>query len=109
VKRFRQFLGKKLDIQRATNEPELSRWNIKVRYAPEVPEDFDEYEFGIDYKNEQDVGFLVAIERGKIARLLFGWTVPENPDMLRPMSDNELEGLLDAKGRDLIEFFHFVT
>jgi len=109
VKRFRQFLGKELDTEKATNELELSKWNINVRYAPEIPDDFDEYEFGIDYKNKQDVGFLVALEKGEIARLLFGWTVPDNPDMLKPMSDKELKDLLKARGEALLEFFNFVT
>jgi len=109
VKRFRKYLGKDLDISRATEERQIERFGMKVRYAPQEPEDFDEFEFGLDYKDEQDVAFLVAIEKGKIARLLFGWTVKENPDILKPMDDRDLEGLLDQCGDGLIEFFEFVT
>ncbi len=109
MKRFRQFLGKKLDISKATDSEKLSKWNIKNRYAPEEPDDFDEFEFGIDYLGEQDVAFLVAIEKGQIARLLFGWTVPDNPDMMKPMKDADLAGLLEKRGSALTEFFDYIT
>jgi len=109
VKRFREFLGKKLDTDRARDEDSLSKWGIKVRYAPEEVDDFDEFEFGIDYDSEQDVAFLIAIEKGRIARVLFGWTVPDNPDMIKPMADADLGKLLEKKGQKLLEFFQFVT
>lgn len=109
MKRFRQFLQKDLNIEAIKDEDKLSSWGIRVRYAPEPPDDFDEFEFGIDYKGEQDVAFLIAIEKGKIARMLFGKTVKDNPDMLLPMNDQELRSLLDNKGNELLEFFNFVT
>ncbi len=109
MKRFRCFLGKELDTAKATDSKALSNFGMKVRYAPEEPDDFDEFEFGLNHKKEEDVAFLVAIEKGRIARLLFGWTVPDNPDMLKPMSDKELEGLLENKGRELEEFFKYIT
>jgi len=109
LKRFRQFLEKELDLDAIKNEKELLRWGIKIRYAPDPPDDFDEFEFGINYKAEQDVAFLIAVEKGKIARMLFGKTVKDNPDMLSPMNDQELSDLLKTKGSELIEFFDFVT
>ncbi|NPA94715.1 MAG: hypothetical protein GXO58_04735 [Thermodesulfobacteria bacterium] len=109
MRRFRRFLGKELDVTRATDSNLLSKWGMKVRYAPDEPDDFDEFEFGLNHKGDGDVAFLVAIEKGKIARMLFGWTVPDNPDMLKPMKDEDLEELLENKGRDLEEFFESVT
>ncbi len=109
MKRFREFLGKKLDINRAKDEERLSKWGIKVRYAPEEVDDFDEFEFGIDYKGTQDVAFLIAIEKGRIARVLFGWSVPDNPDMMKPMADDDLGKLLEKRGQDLVEFFQYIT
>ena len=109
MKRFREFLGKTLNIDKAKGEENFSRWGIKVRYAPEEVDDFDEFEFGIDYEGEQDVAFLIAIEKGRIARVLFGWTVPDNPDMMKPMADDDLGKLLEKRGQALVEFFKYVT
>ncbi len=109
MKRFRRFLKKTLDLEKVRDEKALSEMGISVRYAPESPEDFDEFEFGLDYKGKEDVAFLVAIEKGEIARMLFGKTVKDNPDMLNPMSDKELSELLEAKGDVLLRFFEFVT
>ena len=109
MKRFRRFLKKSLDLERVRDEKALSSMGITVRYAPDSPDDFDEFEFGLDYKRKEDVAFLVAIEKGQIARMLFGKTVKDNPDMLNPMTDEELSELLESRGEMLERFFEFVT
>ncbi len=109
MKGFRDFLGKELIHERAKDGAALARFGIKVRYLPDPPDIFDEYEFGIDWKAEQDVAFLVAVEKGKIARMLFGRPDADNPDILRPMDEEDLGQFQKDLGGRLKEFFSFLT
>ncbi len=109
VKRFAEYLGKKVKHDRVRESGELAKFGIRCRYLPDPPDIFDEYEFGIDFEKEQDRAFLVTVENGKIARMLFGATDPGNPDMLRPLSDADLEALLEKRGDALDGFFAYVV
>ncbi len=109
MKRFAEFMDRKVLHDRVKQAEELGQMGITCRYLPDPPEDFDEYEFGIDYLGSQDRAVAVTIEKGEIKRMLFGATVPDNPDMLKPLSDEELGALLDRKGDDLVKFFKFIT
>ena len=106
---LKRFLGKEFNLSLAKDTVFLSGLGLSLRYAPDEPDDFDEFEFGLDHKGKQDVAFLVAIEKGKIARMLFGKTVKDDPDMLKPMSDEELAQLMNDKQELLIKFFEKIT
>ncbi len=109
MKRFAAFMDKKVLHDNVKEEGRLKEFGITCRYLPDPPEDFDEYEFGIDYLGDQDRAVAVTIEKGEIKRMLFGATVPDNPDMLKPLSDEELAALLERRGADLVDFFRFIT
>ncbi len=109
MKRLRKYLDKPLNLERASDTAALSQWAISLRYAPDVPEDFDEFEFGLDYQGEQDVAFVVTIEKGEIKRMMFGRPKEENPEILLPMDDATIADLMAKKGKDILAFFDFVT
>lgn len=109
MKRFSAYLGRTVNHERVKDRAGLAAFKVKCRYLPDPPDIFDEYEFGIDYEREQDRAFLVTVENGRIARMLFGATDPDNPDMLRPLSDEDLDALLEKRGRELTGFFEFVV
>ena len=109
MKRLRQYLDKPLNIERATDTEALSQWAISLRYAPDPPEDFDEFEFGLDYQDKQDVAFVVTIEKAEIKRMMFGRPKKENPEILLPMDDATIADLMEKKGKDILAFFDFVT
>ena len=102
-------MDKKVNHENVKQADRLRDMGITCRYLPDPPEDFDEYEFGIDYMGSQDRAVAVTIEKGEIKRMLFGATVPDNPDMLKPLSDEELAGLLERKGDGLVRFFSYIT
>ncbi len=102
-------MDRPVNHSRVKDSAKLKDFHITCRYLPDPPEDFDEYEFGIDFKGDQDRAVAVTIEKGEIKRMLFGATVPDNPDMLTPLSDRELQELLEARGGDLVQFFDFIT
>ncbi len=109
MKRFSQYMGREVVHEKVKNQDKLREFGITCRYLPDPPEDFDEYEFGIDYLSSQDRAVAVTVENGRISRMLFGATVPDNPDMLKPLSDQELGELLEKRGDALISFFQYVT
>ena len=106
MKRFSKYVNKPLNLQKIKQEDKLKNWGISVRYSPDPPEDFDEFEFGLDYEN---TAFLVTIEQGVIKRMLFGKPDKDNPDILRPMNDEQLSNMLQEKGEALVSFFDYVT
>ncbi len=109
MKRFAQFMDREIVHANVKDKERLRQFGITCRYLPDPPEDFDEYEFGIDYMGHEDRAVAVTIEKGRIKRMLFGATVPDNPDLLKPLSDEELEKLLQKKGDDLSQFLRFIT
>jgi len=109
MKRFAEYMGRKVIHENVKDQGKLREFGITCRYLPDPPEDFDEYEFGIDYRGSEDRAVAVTVENGRISRMLFGATVPDNPDMLKPLSDHELEELLEKRGERLMKFFQFVT
>ena len=109
MKRLRQYLDGSLNTNKATDKEQIGRWGISIRYAPDPPEDFDEFEFGLDYKGRQDVAFVTTIEKGKIKRMMFGRPDKDNPEILRPMDDNTIADLMEKRGGDILAFFDFIT
>ena len=102
-------MDRKVIHDNVKNAEKLKEYFITCRYLPDPPEDFDEYEFGVDYLGSQDRAVAVTVEQGRIKRMLFGATVPDNPDMLKPLSDEELDALLEKRGKSLTGLFDFIT
>ncbi len=46
-----------------TDSARLYRWGISLCYTPEEVDDFDEFEFVIDYKGSRNVVFLTTVEK----------------------------------------------
>ena len=108
MKRFEQFSDRTVNLENIKNSGRLAEFGITCRYLPDPPEDYDEFEFGTDYKGKQDIGIMVTIELMQIKRLRFGLIDPDNPDIIRPIGD-ALDGFLDQKADTLLDFFNFIT
>ena len=109
MNRLRQYLDRPLNTNKAADREQISRWGIHIRYAPDPPEDFDEFEFGLDYEGRQDVAFVTTIEKGEIKRMLFGRPDKDNPEILRPMDDDTIADMMEKRGADILAFFDFIT
>ena len=108
MKRFQQFSGREINLENIKDSGRLAEFGITCRYLPDPPDDYDEFEFGTDFKGKQDVGIMVTVELRRIKRLMFGFIDPDNPDIIRPIGDG-LDGLLDQKIDALLDFFDFIT
>jgi hypothetical protein len=52
----------------------------------------------------------VALEQGRIMRILIGWVSPGDPDdAMRSMEEKDLKRALDLRGDDLARFLEEIT
>jgi len=109
MKRFRKYIDKTVNMENVKQSEYLDTLGITCRYLPDPPEDFDEFEFATDFEGHRDLGIMVTIELGKIKKLLFGLIDPENPDIIRPLSESHIADLLEQRGNQLVRFFDYVT
>jgi hypothetical protein len=73
---------------------------VVPRYLPETLEDFDEMEFLAPYEGDKKLVLSVALEEGKIQRILLGWVGPGDPeDAMRSFDEEELERAAASGGK----------
>lgn len=109
MKRFRKYIDSSVNIENVKDSDQLNTFEVTCRYLPDPPEDFDEFEFATDFKGNRDLGIMVTIELGKIKKLLFGLIDPEDPDIIRPLSESQIADLLAQRGNQLVRFFDYIT
>jgi len=93
MERFRRYFDKTLNIENVKNSNQLETFGIICRYLPDPPEDFDELEFTTDF-NGKNVLIGVAVELGKIKRIMLSLIDPENPDIVRGLTESQVKDLL---------------
>lgn len=109
MQRFKQYVGKRIHLSNIKDADRLASFGMICRYLPDPPEDFDEFEFVIDNHGEEKLGLMVTVEMEKIKRIFFGMISPDNPDVVRPLTEDELKELLDEKGANFLGFFEYIT
>ncbi|MEW5762235.1 MAG: hypothetical protein AB1776_03425 [Bacillota bacterium] len=107
--RFRRYLGCRLNLQNLKNDEPLRCLGIACTYAPDPPEDFDEFEFRTCFRGEDNVVITIALELGIIKRIMFGETDADNPDVVKSLTASRLDDFLAAKGDQLVRFFQYIT
>ncbi len=106
---FKNFLNKKINIEKLKDADKLNTFGVAVRYLPEFIEEFDEIEFGAELKNGQIIAFPITIEKFAISRMLFGKPKDENPEILLPLTEKEFQEFLEEKEKDIMDFFYYLT
>lgn len=109
MQRFKQYMGKSVDIENIKDVDQLASFDMTCRYLPDPLEDFDEFEFVCDYHGKNNLGVMVTVEMEKIRRMFFGMISPDNPDVVRALTESELKELLDEKGENFQQFFDYIT
>jgi hypothetical protein len=102
-------MGKRINLDNIKDINQLASFRMICRYLPDPPEDFDEFEFVIDYHGEEKLGLMVTVEMEKIKRIFFGMISLDNPDVVRALAEDELKELLDEKGANFLRFFEYIT
>lgn len=109
MQRFRKFMGAGLNLERVKDAGGLKAFGVVCTYLSDPPEDFDEFEFRTGFNGEDDIVITVAVELGKIKRIIFSRTDDENPDVIRSLTGEQLEAFLSGKGEKLAGFFGFIA
>jgi len=109
LERFRKYMGKEIDLENVKNADRLNAFGVSCTYLPDPPEEFDEFEFRTGFNGEHNIVLTVAVEMGKIKRVMFSAADEEDPDVLRSLPQARLDGLLAKKGELLDEFFQYIT
>lgn len=109
MQRFKMFIDRDINLDNVNKEERLSAFGITAEVLPDPPEEFDEFEFRTGYSDEMDVIIGVAIEMGKVKRVLFGLSKKNDPDSFMALTEDQLKELLAQRGDQLVEFFEFIT
>ncbi len=109
MERLRRFIGSPINLENIKDQDRLKAFGFTCRYLPDPPEDFDEFEFATDFEGMNDLGLMVTVEMEKIKKIFFGLFSPDDPDVIRPLSEVQLKSLLDQRSETLIRFFDHIT
>ncbi len=109
MQRFKKFIDQHLHSENIKNSDQLSAFGVTCTTMPDPPEEFDEFEFKTAFSEHMDAVIGVAIEMGKVKRILLGLSGKNDPDSFMALSDTQLEEFLARRGDQLVEFFKFIT
>lgn len=109
MERFRKFVDAELNVDNVKNSAQLQSYGVKCTYLPDPVEEFDEFEFRTGFNGKDNIVISFAIEMGKIKRLMFGEANPNNPDVVKSLTGEQLESFLSEKGDDMVKFYEFIT
>jgi hypothetical protein len=109
MQRFKKFIDQSLNLENIKNSDQLSAFGITCTTLPDPPEEFDEFEFKTGFSEQMDVVIGVAIEMGKVKRILLGLSEKNDPDSFIALSESQLEEFLTQRGDQLVGFFEFIA
>ncbi len=105
MERFQVFIGRILDRSRLDNREALERAGLEPRYLPESFDEFDEVDFVAPLDGPNRMVLSVALEQGRIGRIILGWVAPDDPDdAMRSFDDEGLQRALGANGDRVVAF-----
>jgi hypothetical protein len=99
MERFKPFMARPVKPERLKDPALFEGTGAEPRYLPETLAAFDEMEFLAPYEGDRKLVLSVALEEGRIQRILMGWVGPGDPeDAMRSFDEQELEGVVDSHG-----------
>ena len=99
MERLKPFVGRSLDAARLADRASLESLGFRGRWIPEELEEFDEVEVSRALDAERDLVVTVAVERGRVARILLGACPAGDDDAdRRGLRPEGLPAILDDHG-----------
>jgi|WetSurMetagenome_2_1015567.scaffolds.fasta_scaffold221815_2 hypothetical protein len=108
MQRFKKYIGKDLVIEHVKTSGHLKTCGFVCSYMPDSFGDFEEMEFSCDL-DDKKILLCVAVLEGKIKRIMFVKTSIDDPDDVSPLTETELNELLEKNYEQLGSFFDFIT
>jgi hypothetical protein len=99
MERLRQFLHRTVDAGRLADREGLAGLGARVRYAPDVFSDFDEFELAFALPGGREMALCIAVERRSVERIIVGQVPAGDDDAdVRPLHGEDLSAALAVAG-----------
>ncbi len=108
MQRFKKYIGRDFILGNIKGSEALREAAFRCDDLPASIGDFDEIEFLGDWEGRQLL-LCLAVLTGKVKRIMFVVRNSQDPDDVRPLSEDELKALLIQKGDQLVNFFEDIT
>lgn len=108
MERFRKYFDKVVNIKNVKDSNQLRVFGVFCKTFSEPLEDFDEIEFTTEFNN-QNVLISIVVVLNEIKRIQFTLLDPENPDIVRGLTESQLKDFLAQKGDQIVKFFEYIT
>lgn len=110
MQRLRRFLSAVLREDRIGDAEGLRPFGARGRWVPEELMEFDEVEYALPLGDGRDLTVSIAVEDGRIGRLVLGWVPGGDDDAdARALSEGEIAAALGERGDDLVACLEFLT
>jgi hypothetical protein len=108
MQRFKKYIGRNTSLEKFKHSEQLKTFGVVCNELPESLGDFEEIELSLVFKGEKYV-LAVAVLEGKVKRIMFIRIKEGDPDDISPLTEEQIQSLLHQKGRDLVDFFEYIT
>ena len=109
MEQLKPYVGKEIDLANIKNSERLKDFGFVCRYLPDPPEDFDEFEFVTEIGELRNLGLIVTVQSMRIAKVFFGLIDPDNPDMIKGLTEEQLASLFATAESNILGFFDYIT
>lgn len=110
MERYQKYLGRTLSSERLAERNAIETMGFRGRWIPEVLEAFDEVELARSLDDATDLLLTLAVEEGKIARMLVGKAPAGDDDAdAKGLTQDELAAALAKHGDALDAILGFLT
>jgi hypothetical protein len=110
MQRFRRFLHTSVSEDRLHDGEGLSSRGVRGRWVPDPIEAFDEVELAIPLDEERDLVVTMALEDGRLERMMLAWAPAGDDDAdARALDEEGIARALEARGEGLVELLEHLT
>ncbi len=108
MQRFKKYIGKEFIFENVKNKERLQSSGLICKSMPDSLGDFEEIELCTDFDG-REITLCVAVLEGKLKRIMFVLVDKDDPDIVQPLTEAQLNDFLNRKGEQLVGFFEYIT
>ena len=109
MEQLKPYLGKEINLAAIKNAERLKDFGFACRYLPDPPEDFDEFEFTTEIGELKNLALVITVQSMKIVKFFFGLIDPDNPDMIKGLTEDQLTEIFTTAEAEVLDFFNYIT
>jgi hypothetical protein len=110
MERLRRFLHRELNEKSLRDDDALEEFGARPRWVPEELEDFDEVELALPLDEERDLVVSLALEEGRIERMMLGRAPAGDDDAdVATLGEEALASALESHGETVVRLLAYLT